>query len=319
MDPQIQERLMIYGGFAPGAIALVLLMTAWYIHAFKKSRIDHAEGDEPIKSTDGPRWMLPIVLALGFAGADYALSYSFHFWPTSNNDRFTHAITLIALAGMIEGVVSLPMLVGFLVRVVAFGGAFWMLGEGYRETVFGGTEIFVGSAVFAALAAAMIATASDQSSEETPAWVESITWLVIAGASMWIFLQNQFAIGAMIPAGIIAVLVAALIVGLIFREFRFSRGGVSVLVGYLLAMLTGSIIQSGAVYLPAVLLLALSPMVTLVTLKDSSRLRLLLTRLALLVVILGSAIGTLVWSVGGSPGDGAGDSYLDSDYSPMEQ
>jgi len=305
MDPQLQQRLMMYGGFIPGGISLVLLIAAWYIHAFKKSRVDHLDqvddedGEDSVGLqgvSNGPRWMLPLMLLVGFAGADYAANYTFHLWPDGNNYRFTHAIALIALVGMLEGYVRLPMLVAFGFRALAFGGAFWMLAEGYVDSVFGGTPSFIGSAVFAALAGALISTAADRNSEETPAWVDSISWIVIAGASMPILLQNHFSIGAMIPAGIIAVLVSTLITGLIFRDLRLSRGGVTVLVGLMLTMLTGSIIQTGVDNLVSVLLLALSPMMLAVPMKGTAGVRKLAARLILLVVILGSAGAMLYWT-----------------------
>ncbi len=327
MNPQLQERLMMFGGMIPGAVSLVLLLGAWYVHAFRKSREDHLEdevfdedGAEEAQvhaacaGLGGPRWLLPMLLAGGFAGADYAANEVFHLWPDGNNYRFTHAIVLIALVGVVEGLVRLPMLVGFVVRALGFGGAFWMLAEGYVGSVFVDSPMFVGSAIFAALASALVGSAIDRQSEETPAWVDSISWIIIAGASMPIFLQNHFSTGAMIPAGIIAVLVSTLIVGLIFRDLRLSRGGVSVLVGFMLTMLTGSIIQTGAVNLPAVLLLALSPMVMLVPGRSRSSFGLLLMRVVLLVLVLGAAGGLMAYGGGGDGDGGEVDPY--AEYEP---
>lgn len=318
---------MMYGGFIPGGISLILLIAAWYIHAFKKSRIDHLDhvgdedGEELQAVSDGPRWMLPLMLLVGFAGADYAGNYTFHLWPDGNNYRFTHAIALIALVGLIEGVFKLPVLVAFGFRMLAFGGAFWMLAEGYSTSVFGDMPTFVGSTAFAALASALVSTAVDRNSEDTPAWVDCVSWIVIAGASMPILLQNHFSIGAMIPAGIIAVLVSTMITGLIFRDLRLSRGGVTVLVGLMLMMLTGSIIQTGVDNLVSVLLLALSPMVLLVPIKGRSGkggagVRTLAARLILLVVILGSAGAMLYWTGSEGVPDGEVDPYADYNGEP---
>ena len=130
---------------------------------------------------------------------------------------------------------------------------------------------------------------------------------------MPILLLNHFSTGAMIPAGIIAVLVSALITGTIFRNLHLSRGGVTVLVGLILTMLTGSIIQTGAEFLPALLLLGVSPMVTMIPMRTASGFRKLAVRLVLLVVILGAAGGLLQWST--TTGDAEGDeSYVDDDY-----
>ncbi len=327
MNPQLQERLVMYGGVIPGAVSLVLLLAAWYLHALKRSRADHFEvGDRGFDEeefdeeqgersvSDGPRWVLPMLLAGGFAGADFAANDVFHLWPDGNNYRFIHAIVLIALVGVVEGLVRLPMLVGFVLRVLGFGGAFWMLGEGYVGSVFADSSMFVGSAIFAAFAGAFVATAADRTSEETPAWVDAITWLIIAGASMPIFLQNHFSTGAMIPAGIIAVLVSTLIVGLIFRYLRLSGGGVTVLVGFMLTMLVGSMIQTGVVNLSAVLLLALSPMVLLVRGRSKSSFGLLMMRVVMLALVLGSSGGLMAY--GGDADAGVDEVDPHGEYEP---
>ena len=300
MNLQLEQRLMIFGGFVPGIISLILLIAAWYIYTRKQSGIDNENAVDKRTSSVGPRWMLPLMLALGFAGADYAANYTIHFWPDGNNYRFTHAIVLIAIVGIIEGIFTLPILVAFALRFLAYVGAFWMLAEGYTQNVFGNTPTFIGSTLFAGLASAVIATVSDRLSEDNMsqnhrAWVDLIPWIVIAGVAMPVLLKNSFSIGAMIPVGIIAVLISTLITSLIFRSICIARGGVTVLIGFLLTMLVGSIIQTGAVYLPSLLLLALAPMVLLIPLRTSSGIRLLLARIILLVIILGSSIGTMYW------------------------
>lgn len=323
MDPQLQQRLIIYGGLIPGALALVLLLAAWYIHAFNQSRVDHEQHEDQEvgggKRADGPRWLLPMLLAIGFAGADYAANETFQLWPEANNYRYTHAIGLIMLVGLIEGLVRLPMVPGFALRALGFGGAFWMLAEGYVPGVFADSSVLIGATVFASLAGAMVATGVDRNSERTPGWVDAISWLVIAGASMPIFLENRFSIGAMIPAGVIAVLVSALLVGLIFRRVRFSRGGVTALVGFMLTMLVGSIVQTGAVNMPAVLLLAISPMVLMIPMPEVSGFKQLVCRLVMLFVVLGSSAGLMQWGHGDDEhlGDDAGITDPYSDYQDM--
>lgn len=298
MDPQ---RLIIFGGFVPGIISMLLLIAVWYVHARKQSRINGTDVSEQSASSVGPRWVLPLMLALGFAGADYSFNYIIHLWPDGNNYRFTHAIVLIAIVGIIEGFIALPMLAAFALRFLAYAGAFWMLAEGYTQTVFGNLPSFIGSTLFAGLASAVIATVLDRSSEDNRsqnhrAWVDLIPWIVIAGVSMPVLLKNSFAIGAMIPVGIIAVLISTFITSLIFRSFCIARGGVTVLIGFLLTMLIGSIIQTGAVYLPSLLLLALAPMVSLIPIRTKSGVRLLLARMIILVIILGSSLSTISWS-----------------------
>lgn len=311
MDPQLQERLMIYGGFIPGIISMLFLLAGWYLHAFKKSKRIHDDEDStPIH--DGPRWILPLMLALGFISADYASNYTIYLWHDSNNYRFTHAIALIALVAILEGLVRLPLLGSFALRALAFAGAFYMLAEGYTTTVLGGVPILIGSTFFAALISALIATSADRvaqynDAEKSHSWVDAITWLIISAAAMPIFFKNSFSIGAQVPAGIIAVLVSTLIVSLIFKDLRFSRGGITVLVGFLMTMLVGSLIQTGAQYLPSLLLLAIAPLVTMIPLRSPSGLHRLIARVAILIVILGSSLATLHYAT--SDADQGTDQY----------
>ncbi len=328
MDPQVQERLMMFGGFIPGAVSMLLLMAAWYLHAFKASRVDHDEGEPDFdddgqssrrssRGSVGPRWVLPILLVMGFVGAVYAVDSTFKLWPDSNSDRFAHAMVLIGLVGVLEGLVRLPVLVGFAVRFLGFGGAFWMLAEAYTG-IFGGNSVFVGSAIFAGLASSLLVAGADGSSEDTPAWADAGTWLVIVGASMPIFFFNHFSLGAQYPAGVIAVLVSTGVTGLVFKDLRFARGGNTVLVGLLMALMVGSIIQTGAVHLPAVMLLGVAPMVLLVPLKSASGVRRLLARVILLAVVLGSAGGLMYQSASGDDDGGYDDYEYEMDYGNEE-
>jgi len=320
MDPQVQERLMMFGGFIPGAVSMLLLMAAWYLHAFKASRVDHDEaepdfeddGQSPRRSV-GPRWVLPILLVMGFVGAVYAVDPVFKLWPDSNSDRFAHAMVLIGLVGVLEGLVRLPVLVGIAVRFVGFGGAFWMLAEAY-PAIFGDNTVFVGSAIFAGLASSLLVAGADWASEETPAWVDAATWLVIIGASMPIFFFNHFSLGAQYPAGVIAVLVSTGVTGLVFEDLRFARGGNTVLVGMLMALLVGSIIQSGAANLPAAMLIGVAPMVLLVPLKSESGIRRLLARLIILAAVLGASGGLMYQSSSAGGDDGGYESEMDFGY-----
>lgn len=328
MDPQLQQRLMLFAGFIPGGIAFAALLVGWYFHAFRESRTDLDDPDENRTPSPGPRWLLPILLALGVAGAEYAVNYKFHLWPDDNTYRYTHAIVLIALMGVAEGLVSLPLFVAFIMRALAYAGAFWMLSEGFTETVLGGSTNLVAYTLFAALATAIIATGADRIAQRNHhdrplGWIDAITWTMIAGALMPIMKENYFAIGAMLPAGIIAVLVSACIVGLIFRSLSLARGGITVLVGFYMMMLTGSIVQAGTENLPSVLLVTILPLVVLVPLHTSSRVKRLLARVALVAVVGGVAtlfaLGPKLdaWPENGG-GDQAEDESLEDYYNSLE-
>lgn len=292
MDPQLQQRLMLFAGFIPGGIAFAVLLVAWYLHALRASKTDLDNRDEQRTPTAGPRWLLPILLVLGVVGADYAINDTFQLWPDSNNDRLPHAAALLALAALIEGLVKLPLLVGALVRASAYAGVFWMLSEGYTDTVLGGSGNLIAYTLFAALSASLIATAADTSTqlnnpERRYGWVDAASWILILAAVMPVFLKNNYAQGGMYPAGLISVLTSALIVGLIFRAFSLARGGITFIVGFLLMMLTGTIVQAGVITLPAVLLAASLPLIMLIPLRTPSGIKRLLTRAALIAIVGG--------------------------------
>lgn len=300
MDPQLQQRLMLFAGFIPGGIAFALLLVAWYLHALRASKTDLDDRDENREPTSGPRWLLPILLLLGVVGADYAINDTFQLWPDSNNDRLPHAAALLALAALIEGLVKLPLLLGALLRAVAYAGVFWMLSEGYADTVLGGSGNLIAYTLFAALYASLIATAADTSTQHNNphqrlGWVDAACWILILAAVMPVFLKNNYAQGGMFPAGLISVLTSTLIVGLIFRAFSLARGGITFIVGFILMMLTGTIVQAGVNTLPAVLLAATLPLVMLIPLSTPSGINRLLAR-AVLIAAVGGLAALLAFS-----------------------
>lgn len=294
MDTQLQQRLMLFAGFIPGGIAFALLLVAWYLHALRDSRTDLDDSDEPRKAGQGPRWMLPLVLAMGVAGADYAINDTFQIWPDSNNDRLPHAAALLALAAVIEGLVKLPLLVSVLIRAIAYAGVFWMLSEGYTDTILGGSGNLIAYTLFAAIITSLIATAADTSTQHNNpdrrlGWVDAACWILILAVTMPVLFKNNYAQGAMYPAGLISVLTSALIVGLIFRSFSIARGGITLIVGFMLMMLTGTIVQSGVNTLPSVLLAASLPLIMLIPLRTNSGVRRFLARAVLITTVGGLA------------------------------
>jgi hypothetical protein len=298
MDPQVQQRMMLYAGLIPGAISFLLMLAAWYLHALRTSKTDLDDSEDTQPVSQGPRWMLPVMLALGVAGADYATNYGVKLWPDDNTYRYIHAILLLALAGVAEGLVRMPVLVAALTRTLAYAGVFWMLTEGYAQTIMGGSANLIAYTLFAALCTATIATAADRSAEHNNhknglGWVDAITWAAIAGAIMPVLLANHFAIGAMLPGGIISVLVSTIMVGLIFRNLSIARGGITVLCGFVMMMIAGSLVQTGADNLPSVLLVASLPLVTLIPQRSHSAIKRLIMRFVFFGAIAGAAMATI--------------------------
>ncbi len=329
MDPQLQQRLMLFAGFIPGGIAFAVLLVGWYIHAFRESRTDLDEADEPRKPSPGPRWLLPILLALGVAGADYAINSTFHLWPDDNTYRYTHAIILITLMALAEGLVVLPLFAAFAMRLLAYAGAFWMLTEGFTDTVLGGSTNLVAYTLFAALATALVATGADRNAQRnhhdrTLGWLDAITWILIIGAMMPVLFANHYGAGAMVPGGIIAVLSSAAIVGLIFRAFALTRGGITVLAGFTMMMLTGSLVQVGADNLPSILLITILPLVTLIPLHTPSRIKRLIARVVLIAAVGGTAVLFAMgpqldaWPTNESDSESSEDESLEDYYNSLE-
>lgn len=347
MDPQLQHRLMIYAGFIPGGLALVVLLTGWYLHALRGSRADleGVDGDDAgdgdgAYETDGvdgvdaspapgvsagPLWLLPLLLGLGVMGADYATNYGFSLWPDANTYRYPHAIGLIALLGMAEGLVRLPVLAALVLRVVAYAGAFWMLSEGFTDTVLGGSGNLVAYALLASLGGALVATGIEERARlehaRRPApWIDALVWLIVLGVFMAVLKAHHFALGAMLPAGVIAVLVSAALVSAVFPALTLARGGHSVLVGLVMMLLTGAFVQVGTENLAGLLLLIPPALVLLVPLPDRSRANRLLTRgvMALaaggVAVLLSVGPTTGFWPAGddASPEDASLEDYYNT-------
>lgn len=343
MDPQLQQRIVLYAGLIPGAIALVFMMGAWYLHALGASRLEHDQEHEedgsPRGAGAGPRWVLPLLLAVGVWGADYAINGGFKLWPDSNNDRLPHAAALLAMVGLIEGLARLPLLLGVLIRFIAYGAVFWILAEGYTDTVLGGRGNLIASTLFAGLAATLIATSADRISEggeqqrgghehgaggQGLGWLDSLSWILILGAAMPVFVQNNYAQGGMYTPGLISVLTSTLIVGLVFRSVSIARGGVTFVVGFVLMMLTGNIVQAGVNSLPSVLLAGSLALVMLIPMRDPSAARRLLARLALVALVGGAASLTALgdrvpfWPGGGGEAQQGDDASLEDYYRSLE-
>lgn len=329
MDPQLQQRMMLYAGLIPGAISFILLLGAWYLHALRASRTDLDDPDTQRPVSDGPRWLMPILLVGGIAGAEYAQNYGFKLWPDDNTYRFTHAAVLIALAAIAEGLVKLPLAAAIALRLLAYAGAFWMLTEGYTQTVLGGSANLIGYTLFAAVATTLVATGIDRNAtrnhhERPLGWLDALSWVLILGVTMPVLFENRFALGAMYPVGAVSVLVSAALVGLIFRSLSLARGGVTLLTGFFMTMLAGSIVQAGVGNLPSVMLVCALPLVLLVPLTTPSRIKRLLARVALIAFVGGAAMTTIhapklpFWPGGEDTTDDAGGGSAEDYYNSLE-
>ena len=296
MDPQVQQALMLWGGLIPGAVSFVLLLGAWYLHTRAEALRDDPEteqdGDERgARPKDGPRWLLPLLLFGGFLGANSAQYASIPWWPADNTYRLPHALAIVALLGFVEGLVRLPALVAFVLRALVYGAVFWVLAWGYRDNtmIFGSVWDFGGYWALAALGAALLASAHEAPSSKTRGWVDSGLWILVLGGAMPTLFFNGYATGAMVLGGVLSVLGAAAVVGLICGPLRLSRGGVTTLVGVALVMAIGASVHSGLNSLPAGLLLIGAVGAGTVAPRCTKSLPTLVTRGVIAALFLGAA------------------------------
>jgi len=289
MDPQVQRQLMIWGVGAPGVLALVVLVLGWWIHARREALRGGAEGDAAPRP--GPRWLLPVLLGVGTFGAVSAQYASIPLWPDDNSYRVAHAMALVALLAIVEGFVRLAPLLGFALRVLSYSGAFWMLSWGYRDNgmIFSSLWVYGAWWAFAALGGALLATAHDEVSERTPAWVDALVWVLVLGGASPVLYFNGSASGPIALTGVLSVLGAMVIAGAIAPQARLARGGVTVLVGASVVVGIGATVHSEIRSTPAALMLALAAGVGVLAPRCERRIPVLVNRAVIAALLLGAA------------------------------
>ena len=294
MDPQVQQQLMIWGGAMPAGVAIVLLLIFWSIHTRRAMWVEDESGDETIAKS-GPVWLLPMLIVVGFLGAFSAQFPSFQWWPADNSYRLSHAMILVGVLGVLEGVVRLSVPLAFVLRVVVFAGVFWLLASGYRasEVVFADDWAYFGWWAVAALMPALLATLHEQSSEKVfggvPGWVDAGCWMVVFGGMMPSVFFNGSATGSTVLPGVLAVLGAAAVVGLICKPMTISRGGITVLICVVLVVMIGSSVHSELRSLPAMILMLGAVCTGILRFDGKSVFKYVLVRVGIAAVLLGGA------------------------------
>ena len=253
VDPQVLEKLKIWGGLVPAAITFLVLLSLWFLHTRKAIWKEVTESDLPVKKPRGPRWALPILISLGFLGATYSQFPSIPFWPSDNTYRLAHAVILISFVGAVGGVIRIPLMFRYLGLVLVLSLVYWMLTEGYQENtaIFAHRTEYFGYACVAALGGAALIVKIDETSNETWGWVDAGCWILFFGLSMPIWFWNGYATGSNVVPGVLAVLGSAAIVALICKPIRLSSGAITSLVGVAVVLLIGASVHSGVRSLPA--------------------------------------------------------------------
>lgn len=304
MPPDLIQRLTLQGGIVPGAVSLILLGVLWWLHR-RKAGLPRDDGESV---GDGPRWLLPVLLAGGFFAADYVVKGSFEWWPTDNTKRAAHAALLLGVFGMVEGLVRLPRWAVALGRALVFGALAWMLCEGYAPNTISTADLW-GIVAICAILGSLIAHASDHGTEASPGWAGALAWVVAVGAVQPLFHLGGFSGGSMALAGVLAVLSSTLIVSVFVKDVRLSRGGVTVIVGLLLAGLLGVGVQTGTDRVPALLLIAGVPLVFVLDAGGAKRS--LLVRVVAIAAIAGTAAALLSFGGSGVEDSDEADPYAD--------
>lgn len=280
MPPDLIKRLTLHGGVIPGAVALVVLGLLWWRHTRRLKRSASGGDGAPVPPTaaDGPRWALPLLMALGFVAADWVVKQSLDVWPKDNTKRALHAGLVLGLFGLVEGLVRLPEWARTVGRSVVYGLVTWMLIEGYAGSGWISRPDLWGWVFAVGVVGSLAAMAADRGTESTPGWTGVLAWVVVLGAFQPLLNLEGFALGSMALTGAIAVLTSAMLVSLVCRGLNPARGAVSVMVGLVLAGLLGAGIQSEPASVPVLALLGGMPLA--MSVRAGGTKRTLLARLA---------------------------------------
>ena len=291
MDPQLLLWLTLLGGVLPGAIALVTLFLLWMWHAHRSNMKELESADAVV--SDGPRWLLPVLLALGAIACDLVINSGMQIWPRSATERYVHVFLLLGLVGFAEGLYRWPAVVVLIARAMGYAAAVWMLAGPYVQSEILTNQELIAWMALAAVGGGALAHHTDHAFENTKAWHAGLVLIIAFAGLMPILFATGWATGPMMLIGVIGVLVNVSIVGLIFQRVRVSRGGVSVLVGMLIALLVGSGIQNEPDSIPTLALLMLLPLAASVPGRD--RFASLLTRVGAVVLLLGIVGAMVQW------------------------
>lgn len=275
-------RLAVFGGVLPGLLTGIAMLTAWGLHARKLNREARSAAAIPdsirARSRNGPVWVAPLALALGYLGADYATNGVMKTWPDSNTYRFPHAALLLGVAGLIESLVPLSgiarSIAVTLARATALAGGYWMLTEGYHDAGTITDSTFYGWMGVVTVGGTAVISAANAGAGAASARVVGPLAALIGTAGIGLLFASGYALVAQSSAVIVAWGIASALAAWILwlggkrrgfpegaRIIWLDRGGTTVFAGLVILHAVGSRFHTypephGA---PGLLLIALAP------------------------------------------------------------
>lgn len=309
---QLETKIALFGGVVPGVMALATLLPAWW-RAKKRGTLAR-EGDKR-PARDGPVWLAPILVFVAFAGADYAVNGPPHWWTPHGPYRFIHAVGLMCALGVLEGLVRVPVWIAAVLRAAALAGVVWMLGSPYSgEGRVVATHEYLGWMLVLAIGGSAMITLADRGARSIRGALAPIVLLATVGGAAAIVMLNTLAFAAQTAPAPVAVLTNVAIVSVFVRAIRLDRGGVTAVLGVVYAWVVGAYFQTGILSMPALVLVALSPIGLACAAAMPKRHWTL--RLAACLIVTGVCLGAAAWvsTLAAPAGDNSGDPdpYADS-------
>ncbi len=261
-------RDLLFATVYPGLITGVGLLAAWMCWQLLF---------RPSASIDsrprGPLWAAPVVFTLAFFVAYYGFNTKPQLWPTSAAMRFHITAAAGGAIGVLTSLVALVPArfrwTGHLVRhpLTLALGAFIALAllaplTPHALSAAKVTLIAAASAAWLALATAAL----DAVAHRQQGWRMPVVLLPVAAAFIPVCYFGAYATGAQFSACLIALLCAALIVGLICPRLSLERGGVVFVLAALLSLGIIAQFHSTNPRTPPLLVLALAPFAAAVSL-----------------------------------------------------
>ncbi|MCW5776922.1 MAG: hypothetical protein KIS87_10830 [Phycisphaeraceae bacterium] len=290
----------VYPGFITG-VGLLAAWLVWQLLFRPSASID--------SRPRGPLWAAPVVFTVAFLVAYYGFNPKPQLWPTNAAMRF-HVTA--AAGGAIGVLISLAALTPVRFRL---GGRL------FRQPLTLALGAFIALALLAPLAPhalnatriAMVASACaiwlslatamlDATAHRLQGWRMPIVLVPIAAAAIPVCLYGGYATGARFSACLVALLCAALVVGLVCHRFSLERGGVAFVLAALLSLgVVAEFYNPNSRTIPLILL-GLAPFAAVLSLLPSlARRKNLMPLLAAVVPVALVAGAAALWAFLGKP------------------